>query len=119
MFSWCEPEGLRTPLRTYFFSLYHAGKQKGKQHCSDAWTGPMSEERWKRRRVSVDGCAETNMEEQLIKVLERNSKRLNAQLEAQNVNSQLDRDQRKDHANSLVAALSKLTDAIVRIADKL
>lgn len=79
----------------------------------------MSEERWKRRRVSVDGCVETNMEEQLINVLERNSKMLNAQLEAQNVNSQLDRDQRKDHANSLVAALSKLTDAIVRIADKL
>ncbi|KAJ9676506.1 hypothetical protein PVL29_021835 [Vitis rotundifolia] len=95
------------------------GKQKGKQPCSDAWTGSMSEERWKRRRVSVDECAETNMEEQLIKVLERNSKMLTAQLEAQNVNSQLDRDQRKDHANSLVAALSKLTDAIVRIADKL
>ena len=79
----------------------------------------MFEERSKRRRVSEDGCGETNKEEQLIKVLDRNSKMLNAQLEAQNVNFQLDRDQRKDHTNSLVAALSKLTDAIVRIADKL
>lgn len=79
----------------------------------------MFEERWKRRRVSEDGCGETNMEEQLINVLERNSKMLNAQLEAQNVNFQLDRDQRKDHTTSLVAALSKLTDAIIRIADKL
>lgn len=59
------------------------------------------------------------MEERLIKVLERNSNMLNAQFEAQNLNCQLDRDQQKDHTNTLVAALGKLTDAIVRIADKL
>lgn len=96
------------------FSPYHAGKQP----CS----GSMAQERRKRRRVSVnvdDGRGETTMEGQLVKVLERNSKMLNAQLEAQKVNFQLDRDQRKDHANGLIAALSKLTDAIARIADKL
>lgn len=44
---------------------------------------------------------------------------LSAQLEAQNINFQLDREQRKDHAIHLVAVLDKLADALGRIADKL
>lgn len=61
----------------------------------------------------------SNMQYQLIDVLERNGKMLTAQLEAQNNSFQLDREQRKDHADSLVAVLNKLADALGRIADKL
>ena len=79
----------------------------------------MSQEGWKKKRLSLDGCGDTNLEEQLVKVLEKNSSLLNAQLEAQNMNYQLDREQRKDQNDSLVAALSKIRDALGRIVDKL
>lgn len=84
------------------------------------WKESISEEERKRRRLSLDGQEDaSNLGNQLVKVLEMNSDKLNAHLEAQNINCQLDRDQRKEHTDSLVAALSKVTDALVRIADKL
>jgi hypothetical protein len=42
-----------------------------------------------------------------------------AQLEAQNANSRLDREQRRDQAASLAVVLGRLADALGRIADKL
>lgn len=54
-----------------------------------------------------------------MNVLEKNGKMLTAQLEAQNNNFALDREQRKDNADNLVAVLNKLADALARIADKL
>ncbi|KAI3905939.1 hypothetical protein MKW92_034678 [Papaver armeniacum] len=60
-----------------------------------------------------------NMQEHLIKVLETNNKMLTAQLEAQNLNSQLDREQRTNDTNSLVAVISKLAESISKIAEKL
>jgi hypothetical protein len=41
------------------------------------------------------------------------------QLETQDLNCQLDREQRKDQANSLVLVLGRLADALGSIADKL
>ncbi|KAJ4720319.1 trihelix transcription factor ASR3-like [Melia azedarach] len=74
----------------------------------------------KRKRFTVEGDEEmSNLQNQLIDVLEKNGKMLTTQLEAQNNNFQLDREQRKDHADSLVAVLNKLADALGRIADKL
>ncbi|RWW47263.1 hypothetical protein BHE74_00046764 [Ensete ventricosum] len=74
----------------------------------------------KRRRTSPDEAEEDcDLQSRLIEVLERNSRMLTAQLEAQNMNCQLDRDQRKDQANGLLAVLGKLADALGRIADKL
>ncbi|PSS07620.1 Trihelix transcription factor [Actinidia chinensis var. chinensis] len=93
--------------------------RKGKQLGLNSWRGSMSQEGWKKKRLSLDGCGDTNLEEQLVKVLEKNSSLLNAQLEAQNMNYQLDREQRKDQNDSLVAALSKIRDALGRIVDKL
>ena len=72
----------------------------------------------KRKRFATDG-EEENFQYQLIDVLERNGKMLTAQLEAQNINLRLDREQRTDHASSLVSVLDKLADALGRIADKL
>lgn len=54
-----------------------------------------------------------------MEILERNGRMLSAQLEAQNTNFQLDREQRKDHMDSLVAVLDKVAGALGRIADKL
>ena len=75
----------------------------------------MIQEGLKRRRLPIDGSEDNNW----AKILERNSNMLCSQLEAQNINYQLDRDQRKEQADSLVASLNKLTDALVRIANKL
>lgn len=73
----------------------------------------------KRKRHDATEADEEMLQNQLIQVLERNGKMLSAQLEAQNINFQLDREQRKDHASNIVAVLDKLADALGRIADKL
>lgn len=74
----------------------------------------------KRKRPIAEADEEpVGMQYRLIDVLERNGKLLTAQLEAQNNNLQLDRDQRQDHADGLLAVLNKLADAMGRIADKL
>lgn len=82
--------------------------------------GGRSEAGRKRKRFAADGDEETNtLQYQLIEILERNGRMLSAQLEAQNTNIQLDREQRKDHMDSLVAVLDKVAGALGRIADKL
>ncbi|XP_044462457.1 trihelix transcription factor ASR3-like isoform X2 [Mangifera indica] len=82
--------------------------------------GSTSQEGRKRKRFSVDGDEEmSNLQCQLIDVLEKNCKMLTAQLEAQNNNFELEREQRKENADNLVGVLNKLADALGRIADKL
>lgn len=61
----------------------------------------------------------TSLQYRLVDALERNGELLVAQLEAQNKNSQLDRELRKDQSDGLLAILNRLADALVRIADKL
>ncbi|KAG9159246.1 hypothetical protein Leryth_023126 [Lithospermum erythrorhizon] len=58
-------------------------------------------------------------QQHLIKALERNGNLLSSQLEVQNNRYQLEREQQKDHASNLVAVLSKVADALGKIADKL
>jgi len=83
-------------------------------------TGSTSQEGRKRRRFPAEeDVEEASLQDQLIQVLERNGRILTTQLEAQNINLKLDREERKDHATSLVAVLNKLADALGRIADKL
>lgn len=90
-----------------------------KQPASNPDTGATSQEGRKRKRFTFDGDEETSLQNQLIDVLERNGKALSAHLEAQNTHFQLDREQRKNHSDSLVAVLNKLADALVRISEKL
>ncbi|XAR64334.1 hypothetical protein NMG60_11024636 [Bertholletia excelsa] len=74
----------------------------------------------KRKRVAADGDEGPNtFQYQLIEVIDKNGRMLSAQLDSHNTNCQLDREQRKDQADSLVAVLNKLADALGRIADKL
>lgn len=95
-----------------------AGTTKKQNLGTKTRKGSMSRE-GKKRRLSSDESKDPDLEDRLIKVLGRNMSMLNSQLKAQNINCQLDREQRKDHNDSLVSALNKLTDAIVKIADKL
>ncbi|KAK6930744.1 Myb/SANT-like DNA-binding domain 4 [Dillenia turbinata] len=93
-----------------------------KQLTSNPENGSPSQKGQKRKRTNAgaDEDAELNkMQDHLIEVLEGNGRTLNAQLETQNSNSRLDREQRKEHADCLVAVLNKLADALGRIADKL
>ncbi|KAG4908747.1 hypothetical protein JHK82_057398 [Glycine max] len=95
-----------------------SGVTNEKLSTSNPEMGSTSQGERKRKRLTTDGEEET-LQYQLIDVLERNGKMLSAQLEAQNINFQLDREQRKDHASNLVAVLDKLADALGKIADKL
>lgn len=82
--------------------------------------GAASQQTRKRKRLVEDKDEETNtLQSQLLEVLEQNGRMVSEQLESQNTNFQLDREQRRDHVNSLVVVLSKLADALGRIADKL
>ncbi|GAV72096.1 Myb_DNA-bind_4 domain-containing protein [Cephalotus follicularis] len=91
-----------------------------KQQATNPEIGSTSHDVRKRKRLAPYGEEETSiLQSQLIDVLERNGKMLTAQLEAQNTNFQMDRVQRKDHGDSLVAVLNKLAEALGRIADKL
>ncbi|KAA8532219.1 hypothetical protein F0562_032256 [Nyssa sinensis] len=96
------------------------GATHEKQPTSIPEIGTTSQEGRKRKRFATDRDDETTtLPYQLIEALERNGRMLSAQLEAQNTNFQLDREQQRDHVGSLVAVLNKLADALGRIADKL
>ncbi|XAR50388.1 hypothetical protein NMG60_11004697, partial [Bertholletia excelsa] len=95
------------------------GMTQEKHSGLNVWRGSVSHVGWKRRRPSLEGYQETNQEARLIKVLEKSSSMLSSQLEAQNITFQLQREQLKEQNDSLIAALSKITDALGRIADKL
>lgn len=68
---------------------------------------------------NASGEATTNLQGQLVEILDRSSQMVAAQLEAQNVNSRLNREQRKDQVSSLLGVLGKVADALYRIADEL
>lgn len=97
-----------------------AGHEKQPPPPSNPEIASTSADARKRKRPTAEADDEPmGMRYRLIDVLERNGKLLTAQLEAQNNNLQLDRDQRQDQANGLLAVLNKLADAVGRIADKL
>ncbi|KAK9050890.1 hypothetical protein SSX86_027515 [Deinandra increscens subsp. villosa] len=99
-----------------------AGDRGDKETSPSRSPSPGPEVR-KRKRDDDAGAAaaegEMSVQKQLIEAMERNGRLLTSQLEIQNTNSQLDREQRKNDANSLFSVLNKLADAMVRIADKL
>jgi hypothetical protein len=102
------------------FSCSPAGTTNEKQPASNPEVGSASQDGRKRKRLATEEDEEAiGMQNQLVDVLERNGKMLTAQLEAQNVNFLLDREQRKDDVNGLIGVLNKLADALGKIADKL
>ncbi|KAL9243366.1 hypothetical protein vseg_017261 [Gypsophila vaccaria] len=78
-----------------------------------------SQEGAKRRRLSTDDPKPDDTEAEMMQVLEETNKMVNTQLDIHSKNVQLDREQRKETTDVLVAALGKLTDVLVKIAEKL
>lgn len=105
-------------MKFYFICFNYAAIARGTQQDDSPEKGSPSREP-KRQRTSPETVEDLNPQIRLIEILERNSRILTAQLEAQNINCQLDRDQRKDQSNSLLIVLGKLADALGKIADKL
>ncbi|XP_012852597.1 PREDICTED: uncharacterized protein LOC105972206 [Erythranthe guttata] len=73
----------------------------------------------KRRRQSSSDSRNSDVEDLLVKALERNTNLLNAHFDEQKLNFQLDRDRQNSQHDSLIAALTKVTDALEKIANKL
>ncbi|KAK4414073.1 Trihelix transcription factor A [Sesamum alatum] len=73
----------------------------------------------KRRRQSSNDQYNVDVEDLLIKAIERNTNLLHAQVEEQKLNCQLEREQQKEQHDSIIASLSKITDALEKIANKL
>ncbi|CAA7396364.1 unnamed protein product [Spirodela intermedia] len=97
------------------------GAGEDKEAQEDVQKDPSSSQEGRKRKRPPAGEAleEDSLPDQLIQILERNSRALMTHVEAQNVNHRLDREQRKEHGDSLVVVLSKVADALGRIADKL
>ncbi|XP_009773262.1 trihelix transcription factor ASR3-like [Nicotiana sylvestris] len=96
-----------------------SGTAEGEQPGSDFWKSSIFKDGVKRKRQSPDGCIATSLGYKLLKTLEQNTNMLHAQLDAQIDNHQLDREQQKEHTDSLIAALNKVADALARVADKM
>lgn len=80
----------------------------------------MFQEGYKRKQLSSDRSEDsTDFNDNITKLLRRNSDILKAHLGAQNINYQLARDQQKQQTDIIAAALGKITDALTKIADKL
>lgn len=96
-----------------------SGTAEGEQPGSDFWNSPIFKDRVKKRRLSPDGCIDSNLGYKLLKTLEQNTNMLHSQLDAQMENRQRDREQQKEQTNSLIAVLNKVADAVARVADKM
>ncbi|KAH7286672.1 hypothetical protein KP509_32G017400 [Ceratopteris richardii] len=87
----------------------------------DKSAGPRIGAGRKRKKQSID-ASNGDMHEfksHLSSLLQTSSAVLTAHVESQNVNSRLDREQRKEQMESLVGVLNKLADALGKIADRL
>lgn len=74
----------------------------------------------RKRPIAEAGDEDTpHQQSRLVDALERNGKLLSEQLELQDKNFRLDRDQKRDQANGVLAVLGKLADALGKIADRL
>ncbi|CAD6261087.1 unnamed protein product [Miscanthus lutarioriparius] len=101
-------------------SSEQAGTSKEKQTEQITEDSPVQCGQKRQRSDDNDsGRATTSLQGQLVEILDRSSQMVAAQLEAQNINSRLDREQRKDQVSSLLGVLDKVADALYRIADKL
>ncbi|KAK4779604.1 hypothetical protein SAY87_015710 [Trapa incisa] len=113
-----------TPLRMSSdlkVAVRHAGASSENRKRPNRTPEPASREGWKRKRpVAEAGDEEApGPEDRLIEALERNGRLLKEQVELQDRNSRLDRDQKRDQTTGLFAVLDKLADALGKIADKL
>ena len=99
---------------------FNNGELNAMQHEGKVVASNANARRKRKRPVGDSTNEETDeFKSQLYSMLESNSQVLTAHLESQNVNSELDRNQRKDQMESLIGVLGKLADALTKIADRL
>ncbi|OEL16646.1 Trihelix transcription factor ASR3 [Dichanthelium oligosanthes] len=116
--SFAEKKTTDVPMQE---SSEQAGTSKGKQPEQVTEDSP-AQCGQKRQRSDDDAsgrAAAPDLQGQLVEILDRSSQMVAEQLEAQNINSRLDREQRKEQVSSLLGVLGKVADALFRIADKL
>jgi hypothetical protein len=107
--------------------VFKAGTSKEKQPGQQGSPTQQQQQQSGQKRQRTGSDASEPREEsmadlqgnKLLEILDQNSRMVAAQLEAQNVNSERDREQRREQANSLAVVLGRLADALGRIADKL
>lgn len=99
-----------------YLSLAAQNKRKSGSYF---WRDSESQEGTKRGRQSSSDSSDSDVEESLIETLKRNTNLLSLQLGEQKLNFQLDREQRKNQHDSIIAALAKVTEALEKIANKL
>lgn len=99
--------------------LSFKGTARKRQAGPYSGTGPEFHEGVKKGKQSTTNCKDIDVEDLLIKALEKNTNLLNAQLENQKLKYQLDREQKKEQHDSLITALNKMTDALEKISNKL
>ncbi|KAL6843459.1 hypothetical protein ACP4OV_026781 [Aristida adscensionis] len=105
-------------------SSEQAGASKGKQTEKNPEDSPVQGGQKRQRSSDATDATgtrrgTTDLHGQLIEILDQSGRMVAEQLEAQNINSQLDREQRKDQVSGLLGVLGKVADALYRIADKL
>ncbi|XP_076882653.1 trihelix transcription factor ASR3-like [Bidens hawaiensis] len=104
----------------FYMDFTQAGNMQEQHQNPIYWKESMPQEGCnKRKRVSTDESRDKDFNDRLINVLEKNGEMLNARMEAENTNSQLDREQGKEYNDSMVSALNKIAEALTKIADKL
>lgn len=103
----------------FLIHLSFKGTPKKRPSGSHIGTGPEFQEGVNKGKQSSTNCQNLDVEDLLIKALERNTNLLNAQLEDQKLKYQLEREQQKDRYDSLITVLTKMSDALEKIANKL
>jgi hypothetical protein len=118
-----EQEGQRLMNNHVFKAGTSKEKQPGQQGSPTQQQQQQSGQKRQRTGSDASEPREESMADlqgnKLLEILDQNSRMVAAQLEAQNVNSERDREQRREQANSLAVVLGRLADALGRIADKL
>ncbi|KAK4762362.1 hypothetical protein SAY86_008130 [Trapa natans] len=115
-----EVEEVQTPMPLRMSSELRGTSTENRQSPNHMPEPASKEERKRKRLTEETGDEEVpRPEDRLIEALERNGRLLKEQLELQDRNSRLDRDQKRDQATCLLAVLGKLADALGKIADKL
>lgn len=94
--------------------------QASQETSSEPERGAEKRKRWEFSGEDAETApAERKLIKRLTESVERGSRLVAAQLEAQTIQQQIDREQRKEQFDGVVQAFHRLADAVSKIADKL
>ncbi|XP_051119638.1 trihelix transcription factor ASR3-like [Andrographis paniculata] len=102
-------------MRIPTFHQMDSDQEEKRQPSPQYWRGSEFQNGAKRSRPSSSNFQNIDMNEQMIRALERNNTLLDQHLEHEKLN----REQQKEQHDNLVASLNKITEILGKIADKL